>query len=210
MNVEHDATRRRGCYNRIYAVTQQFGYLHRRALSLNLTDRDGRRSIRASAVNVDRRPGPPDSKTRRSTCRTSTAAGDGAPTPIARYEEAQLIIAEAQGGAQAVTTINALRARRRRHAVHGRDRRGVDQEPDHRRAAARRSSWKGSATTTSALRHPVQSRGGHRLPDRGGRTATRPACRCRTSNGQQPEHHQGNREYGNRESVRTLGMSLSQ
>jgi hypothetical protein len=35
--------------------------------------------------------------------------GLGAPTPIARYEEAQLILAEAQGGAQAVTIINAMR-----------------------------------------------------------------------------------------------------
>jgi hypothetical protein len=37
-------------------------------------------------------------------------AGDAIPQPIARYEEAQLILAEAQGGAQAVTIINAMRA----------------------------------------------------------------------------------------------------
>jgi hypothetical protein len=36
--------------------------------------------------------------------------GDAIPQPIARYEEAQLILAEAQGGAAAVTIINALRA----------------------------------------------------------------------------------------------------
>lgn len=37
-------------------------------------------------------------------------AGDAIPQPIARYEEAQLILAEAQGGASAVTIINTLRA----------------------------------------------------------------------------------------------------
>jgi hypothetical protein len=37
------------------------------------------------------------------------AAGEAIPQPIARYEEAQLIIAEAQGGAQAVSIINAMR-----------------------------------------------------------------------------------------------------
>jgi hypothetical protein len=39
----------------------------------------------------------------------SVTAGDAIPMPIARYEEAQLIIAEAQGGAAAVTTINTMR-----------------------------------------------------------------------------------------------------
>jgi hypothetical protein len=37
-------------------------------------------------------------------------AGRAIPFPIARYAEAQLIIAEAQGGANAVTIINAMRA----------------------------------------------------------------------------------------------------
>jgi hypothetical protein len=38
------------------------------------------------------------------------AAGQAIPMPIARYAEAQLILAEARGGADAVTIINALRA----------------------------------------------------------------------------------------------------
>jgi hypothetical protein len=40
----------------------------------------------------------------------TAAAAEAIPQPVARYEEAQLILAEAQGGAQAVTIINALRA----------------------------------------------------------------------------------------------------
>jgi hypothetical protein len=36
-------------------------------------------------------------------------AGEALPQPIARYEETQLILAEAQGGAAAVTVINAMR-----------------------------------------------------------------------------------------------------
>ena len=40
----------------------------------------------------------------------NNTVGDAIPMPIARYEEAQLILAEAQGGMAAVTIINALRA----------------------------------------------------------------------------------------------------
>ena len=40
----------------------------------------------------------------------SLTAGEAIPMPIARYEEAQLILAEAQGGAAAVTIINTMRA----------------------------------------------------------------------------------------------------
>jgi hypothetical protein len=40
----------------------------------------------------------------------SLTAGEAIPQPMARYEEAQLILAEAQGGSAAVTIINAMRA----------------------------------------------------------------------------------------------------
>jgi hypothetical protein len=40
----------------------------------------------------------------------SLTAGEAIPMPIARYAEAQLILAEAEGGANAVTIINAMRA----------------------------------------------------------------------------------------------------
>ncbi len=39
----------------------------------------------------------------------SLTAGEAIPMPMARYEEAQLILAEAQGGAAAVTIINTMR-----------------------------------------------------------------------------------------------------
>ena len=39
----------------------------------------------------------------------SLTLGEAIPHPLARYEEAQLILAEAQGGASAVTIINAMR-----------------------------------------------------------------------------------------------------
>ena len=41
---------------------------------------------------------------------STLTAGQGIPQSIARYDEAQLILAEAQGGASAVTIINTLRA----------------------------------------------------------------------------------------------------
>jgi hypothetical protein len=41
---------------------------------------------------------------------TSLTAGEAIPEPIVRYAEAQLILAEAQGGAAAVTIINSMRA----------------------------------------------------------------------------------------------------
>jgi hypothetical protein len=40
----------------------------------------------------------------------SLTLGEAIPMPMARYEEAQLILAEAQGGAAAVTIVNTLRA----------------------------------------------------------------------------------------------------
>ncbi len=40
----------------------------------------------------------------------SLTTGEGIPMPIVRYAEAQLVLAEAQGGAQAVTIINTMRA----------------------------------------------------------------------------------------------------
>ena len=42
---------------------------------------------------------------------SSFAVGEAIPLPIARYEEAQLILAEAQGGQTAVNIINAMRAK---------------------------------------------------------------------------------------------------
>jgi hypothetical protein len=40
----------------------------------------------------------------------NNTVGDAIPLPMARYEEAQLILAEIQGGASAVSIINAMRS----------------------------------------------------------------------------------------------------
>ena len=104
LNASNDGTDNR-LYNRIYAITQQFGFY-------TIETRDpktekGEVDPRSSSKQVSTRPADA-----RSTIYVPNkyAAGDAAPTPIATYQEAQLIIAEAQGGANAVTIINALRA----------------------------------------------------------------------------------------------------
>jgi hypothetical protein len=91
-------------YNRVYAATTQYGFY---------TVETG-----ARALTTEGAPDP-----RAAVARTSTRAADAKSTiygvtkysadeseiPIARYEEAQLILAEARGGAQAVAIVNALR-----------------------------------------------------------------------------------------------------
>jgi starch-binding outer membrane protein, SusD/RagB family len=105
LNAANDATDNR-LYNRIYAVTQQFGFYTVEGVSRDLKTEKGEVDPRSSSKQVSTRPADA-----RSTIYVPNkyAAGDAAPTRIASYEEAQLIIAEAQGGANAVTIINALR-----------------------------------------------------------------------------------------------------
>ena len=104
LNAANDGTDNR-LYNRIYAITQQFGFY-------TIETRDPK----TEAGEVDPRSSSKQVTTRPADARSTIyvpnkyAAGDAAPTPIATYQEAQLIIAEAQGGANAVTIINALRA----------------------------------------------------------------------------------------------------
>ncbi|HEY2065357.1 MAG TPA: RagB/SusD family nutrient uptake outer membrane protein, partial [Gemmatimonadaceae bacterium] len=107
MNATTSATALR-LYNRVYAVTKQYGYYSIPSWSQNMTTENG---------EVD-----PRSATELSNVRSANnnatiiydavkySAGDAAPIPMARYAEAQLIIAEIQGGAQAVTIINTMRA----------------------------------------------------------------------------------------------------
>jgi hypothetical protein len=92
-------------YNRIYAVTTQFGFYTVEASSRALTT-EGVADPRAEADKMTTRAADAKSPIYAPAKYTS----DATPIPVARYEEAQLIIAEAQGGSNAVTIVNALRA----------------------------------------------------------------------------------------------------
>ena len=76
------------------------------SLSLNLKTEKGEVDPRSASTLTETRPA--DSKSV-IYVPNKYADGDAAPTRIASYEEAQLILAEAQGGAAAVTAINGLR-----------------------------------------------------------------------------------------------------
>ena len=105
LNAANDASDNR-LYNRIFAVTQQFGFYTVEGLSLNLTTEKGQVDPRSASTETETRPADAKSVIY---VPNKYADGDAAPTRIASYEEAQLILAEAQGGAAAVTAINGLR-----------------------------------------------------------------------------------------------------
>ena len=104
LNAANDASDNR-LYNRLYAITEQFGFYT--VESLNPTTERGEVDPRSAATVTETRPADAKSVIY---VPNKYSAGDDAPTRIASYEEAQLILAEAQGGAAAVTAINALRA----------------------------------------------------------------------------------------------------
>jgi hypothetical protein len=106
LNAANDATDNR-LYNRIYAITQQFGFYTVEGLSLNLKTENGEIDPRSASTLTDTRPADAKSVIY---VPNKYSGGDDAPTPIASYVEAQLIIAEAQGGSAAVAAINGLRA----------------------------------------------------------------------------------------------------
>jgi starch-binding outer membrane protein, SusD/RagB family len=108
MNSSNDASALRN-YNRIYTITAQYGFYSIPTWSQNLTTENGQVDPR-SAVTLFPKTRSADNKNTPIYAPNKYAAGDAAPTPIARYEEAQLIIAEIQGGAQAVNIINTMRA----------------------------------------------------------------------------------------------------
>jgi hypothetical protein len=107
-----DGGGRRG--NRVYAATQQTGNYTVEAVSLNLLTETGEADPRSSIVTTGTRAADSRStiyvpKKFSSGTTLNNTVGDAIPLPIARYEEAQLILAEAQGGTSAVTIINAMR-----------------------------------------------------------------------------------------------------
>ncbi|HTL94232.1 MAG TPA: RagB/SusD family nutrient uptake outer membrane protein, partial [Gemmatimonadaceae bacterium] len=106
-NSSNSATALR-LYNRVFAVTKQFGFYSIPSWSQNLTTENGEIDPRSATQLAGTR-----SANNNQTIvfvPNKYVGGDAVPMPIARYEEAQLIIAEVQGGAQAVSIINAMRA----------------------------------------------------------------------------------------------------
>ena len=114
LNIVTDALNSRR-YNRVYNATSQSGSLTVEKLSLTLNTEAGEKDPRAAVTQTTQKAADSQSivyvPTKYGTGATpNNTVGDAIPMPIARYEEAQLILAEAQGGAAAVTIINALRA----------------------------------------------------------------------------------------------------
>ena len=102
----NDATDNR-LYNRLFAITEQFGFYTVEDLSRQLKTERGEIDPRSAATATETRPADARSVI---WVPNKYSSGYDAPTPIATYTEAQLIIAEAQGGQTAVTIVNALRA----------------------------------------------------------------------------------------------------
>src|SRR5215211_37617 len=106
LNVANDASDNR-LYNRIYTMTVNMGLYTVETPARNLTTERGEVDPRAASTLTTTRPADNRSVI---WVPTKYAAGFAAPTRVASYTEAQLILAEAQGGASAVTIINTLRA----------------------------------------------------------------------------------------------------
>ena len=114
LNIVTDALNSRR-FNRVYNATSQSGSLTVEKLSLTLNTEAEEKDPRAAVTQTTQKAADSQSivyvPTKYGTGATpNNTVGDAIPMPIARYEEAQLIVAEAQGGAAAVTIINALRA----------------------------------------------------------------------------------------------------
>jgi hypothetical protein len=102
-NATHDAGDNRR-FNRLYAAVSHFGFYTVDPASRDLTT-EGVIDPRAAVVKLSTRPA--DSKA--VMYGPAKYTGDGSAIRVATYDEARLIMAEAAGGAQAVTIINGLR-----------------------------------------------------------------------------------------------------
>jgi hypothetical protein len=105
LTAANDASDNR-LYNRLYAVTQQFGFYTVESLSRDLKTENGELDPRSASKLTTTRP----ADARSPIYAPNKYSSQATPTRIASYQEAQLILAEAQGGSTAVTAINALRA----------------------------------------------------------------------------------------------------
>lgn len=106
LNADNDATDNR-LYNRLFTITAQSGFYTVESSSRDLRTENGELDPRSASTLTDTRPADARSQI---WVPNKYAGGYATPTRIASYEEAQLILAEAQGGQSAVTIINALRA----------------------------------------------------------------------------------------------------
>lgn len=92
-------------YNRVYASTGMFGFYTVDPAVRALTT-EGVADPRSATIQYSTRP----ADNRAVIVGPAKYSAQGSPIRVASYREAQLILAEAQGGTQAVTIINALRA----------------------------------------------------------------------------------------------------
>lgn len=107
LNASNASTATR-LYNYPYYVTKNTGFYSIPSWSQNMKTEQGEIDPRSATQLANTRSANNDQTIVYTA--NKYMGGLGAPTPIARYEEAQLILAEAQGGTQAVTIINAMRA----------------------------------------------------------------------------------------------------
>ncbi|HET9985844.1 MAG TPA: hypothetical protein VFQ38_19755 [Longimicrobiales bacterium] len=96
-----EATSRR--YNRVYSSMQRTGFYTIEPASRNLTT-EGRPDPRVAMFNTG-----VNGADRSQIWMTRRYTSNSSPIPIATWEEAQLIIAEAEGGQAAISAVNALR-----------------------------------------------------------------------------------------------------
>jgi hypothetical protein len=104
LNATYDGNNNRR-YNRVYSSTAQFGFYTVDPAARALTT-EGVVDPRAATVQYSTRA----ADNRATIVAPAKYSGQGSPIRVASYREAQLILAEAQGGTQAVNIVNALRA----------------------------------------------------------------------------------------------------